>query len=77
MPGSNVSWPIPLTRLTPFYPGQMGVPGTDSDRGLRTNSEGCIFYVDPNHVDPNDNRDGTNPDSPLNTVAAALLKCQP
>ena len=76
MPSANVSWPPPLQRLTPFYPGQYGVPGTDSDRGLRLDSNGIILYVDPNHVDPSDNRDGTNPDAPLATVQAAVNKCR-
>lgn len=76
MPSANVIWPVPLQRLTPWYPGQVGVPGTDSDRGLRLDSNGKILWVDPNHVDSNDNRDGTNPDSPLRTVAAALTKCR-
>src|SRR4030042_4317809 len=77
MPSSNVLWPVPLQRLTPWYPGQFGVPGTDSDRGLREDSNGKIVWVDPNHVDANDLRDGTNPDSPMRTVAAALTKCRP
>lgn len=76
MPSANVNWPPPLQRLTPFYPGQMGVPGTDSDRGLRLDSNGIILWVDPNHVDANDGRDGTNPDSPLRTVQAAVNKCR-
>jgi len=54
----------------------MGVPGTDSETGLRLNTEGCIFWVDPNHVDANDNRDGTNPTAPLRTVTTALTKCE-
>jgi hypothetical protein len=77
MPASNVLWPVPLQRLTPWYPGQMGVPGTDSDRGLRLDANGKILWVDPNHVDANDGRDGTDPDAPLATVAAALAKCRP
>jgi hypothetical protein len=76
MPSTNVAWPVPLQRLTPWYPGQFGVPGTDGDRGLRQDSNGKILWVDPNHVDANDQRDGTNPDSPLRTVAAALTKCR-
>jgi len=76
MPATNVSWPVPLQRLTPWYGGQMGVPGTDSDRGLRQDSNGKILWVDPNHVDPSDLRDGTNPDSPLRTVAEALTQCR-
>ena len=74
---SDVNWNLPLTRLNPWYPGQFGVPGTDSETGLRLHSTGAIFYVDPNHVDNNDNRDGTDPNAPLSTVATALTKCQP
>ena len=77
MPAANVRWPVPLQRLTPWYGGQPGVPGTDSDRGLRLDSNGIVIYVDPNHVDPHDNRDGTNPDSPMATIAAALGNCRP
>lgn len=78
MPGANVNWPnAPLVRQNPWYPGQVGgVPGTASETGLRLNTEGCIFYVDPNHPDPNDNRDGTDPTSPLATIDAAVGKCE-
>ena len=76
MPASNVNWPTPLIRWPTLFPGQQGVPGTDSDRGLRQDSNGKILWVDRNHVDANDNRDGTNPDSPLATVGAALTKCR-
>jgi len=77
MPGSNVRWPIPLLREPAFYPGQMGVPGTDSETGLRTDTHGTVFYVDPNAVGVSDQRDGTNPKDPLQTVATAITKCQP
>ena len=77
MPATNVNWPTPLTRLNPWYPGQMGVPGTDVDTGLRLNTGGKILWVDPNHVDPNDGRDGTNPISPLATVGEAINQCRP
>lgn len=77
MPATNVPWFAPLTRLKPWYPGQMGVPGTDSERGLRLDTGGVIFWVDPNHPDTGDLKDGTDPESPLRTVAAALLKCEP
>lgn len=73
---SEVRWPVPLTRAPPIYPGQYGVPGTDSERGLRVNPTGCIFYVDPNSVDPNDQRDGTDPEAPLATIEAALTHCE-
>jgi len=77
MPATNVPWPVPLQRLTPWYPGVFGVPGTDSERGLRMHSSGVVYWVDPNYPGVLDQRDGTDPDSPLATVAAALLKCQP
>jgi len=77
MPGSNVNWPVPLTRLNPFYPGQPGVPGTDSETGLRQHVTGATFWVDPNCTYAEDNQDGTNPTWPMETVAAAATKCQP
>jgi hypothetical protein len=77
MPGSDVLWPVPLTRFPTLFPPQFGVPGTDSERGLRMHSTGTIFYVDPNAIGVSDGRDGTNPDEPLATVAAALTHCQP
>jgi hypothetical protein len=76
MGSANVRWPVPLQRLTPWYPGQPGVPGTDSDRGLRLDSNGIVIYVDRNHVDNSDLRDGTDPDAPMSTVTAALTKCR-
>ena len=76
MPSANVRWPVPLTRQNPFYPGQMGVPGTDTETGLRLNTTGTIFYVDPRYPGASDARDGTNPTDPLLTVATALTKCQ-
>ncbi|HUX76682.1 MAG TPA: hypothetical protein VMY40_08600, partial [Anaerolineae bacterium] len=77
MPSADVRWPMPLTRLNPFYPGQMGVAGTDTETGLRMNCTGTVFYVDPNYPGVSDARDGTNPTDPLLTVAAALTHCQP
>jgi hypothetical protein len=76
MPASDVPFGPSLVRLNPFYPGQMGVPGTDSETGLRLDTNGTIFYVDPNAVGVSDGRDGTNPIEPLETVAAALTHCQ-
>ena len=77
MPSSNVAWPGPLTRLQTLMPGQMAVPGTDTETGLRLHSTGTIFYVDPNYPGVSDQRDGTDPNDPLRTVAAALTHCQP
>jgi hypothetical protein len=53
----------------------MGVPGTDSETGLREHCTGTIFYVDPNYPGVSDQRDGTNPNDPLSTLAAALTHC--
>lgn len=72
-----VNWPVPLTRLNPFYPGQIGVLGTWNETGLRNSCDGAIFYVDPNYPGVSDARDGTDPTAPLATIAAALTKCQP
>lgn len=77
MPASNVQWPPPLTRFPTLWPGQPGVPGTDSDRGERMHCTGEIFYVDPNFPGVSNLRDGTSPTSPLRTVAAALALVQP
>ena len=76
MPSADVRFPLPLTRLNPWYPGQYGVPGAWTETGERMHCTGAVFYVDPNHTDANDNRDGTDPTSPLATVATALTKCQ-
>ena len=76
MPSADVMYPMPLQRLNPWYPGQIGVPGAWTDTGERMHCTGTVFYVDSNHVDTNDQRDGTDPTAPLETVATALTKCQ-
>ena len=76
MPATNVSWPVPLTRFPTLWPGQFGVPGTDGDRGERMHCSGEVFYVDPNYPGVSDQRDGTSPTDPLQTVAAAVAKCE-
>jgi len=77
MPAGRVRLPLPLIRQRPWYPGQVGgIEGVDAEAGQRTMCEGAVFYVDPNHADANDNRDGTNPTAPLATVGAALTLCQ-
>lgn len=76
MPASNVSISSPLIRQKPWYPGQFGVPGSDSERGLRDHVTGAVFYVDPNAPGVSDQRDGTDPEEPLATISAAISKCQ-
>ena len=77
MPSANVIWPTPLTRWNELKPGQMGVPGTWSETGLRLHSTGVIIWVDPNCPWAEDQQDGTDPGHPMETIAAALTKCQP
>ena len=77
MPGANVHYPLPLTRVNPIYPGQFGVLGADTDDGLRVHPTGTVFYVDPNYPGVETTRDGTNPTNPLSTIASAVSKCQP
>jgi len=77
MPATNVQWPPPLVRQNSLWPGQFGVPGTDSRTGLREHSTGATFYVDPNFPGASDSRDGTDPTAPLLSVTAALTHCEP
>jgi len=67
----KVIWPIPLERVSPFYPGQMGVPGSSARIGLQTTVGGAVFYVDPNYGSSSDDSDGTDPLAPLESVQAA------
>ncbi|GAG38311.1 unnamed protein product, partial [marine sediment metagenome] len=76
MTGAGVNFAAPLTRLNPWYPGQIGVEGAWTDTGLRMHSTGTVFYVDPNFPGASDARDGTDPTSPLLTVATAITKCE-
>ena len=76
MPSSNVRMPLPLTRLSPWYPAQFGVAGAGSDRGLRLDTLGKVIYVDPNYAGATASPDGTEPDCPVSTVAAALAQCR-
>lgn len=66
---------LPLTRLTPFYPGQFGVLGSDAPLGIRTMPYGKVFYVHNSHPLASDRNDGTNPDGPLSTITQALAQC--
>lgn len=76
MSGSDVQFGFPLTRLNPWYPGQMGVPGTWNETGLRTHCTGTVFYVSPNHPAASDLRDGTDPNDPLLTIGTAVQRCE-
>lgn len=65
---------FPLVRLPPWYPGQMGVRGSDVPLGVRVDPQAIVLYVDDEHGLASDNNDGTNPDAPMATVQAAVTK---
>ena len=62
----------PMTRMAPWYQGQLGVSGSDVERGLRVAPRGITLYVDPSHTGATAVGDGTNPEYPLNTLQAAV-----
>ena len=63
-----------MLKLPPWFPGQMGVPGSDTPEGIRYIPQGLTLYVDVNHPDANDNHDGTDPKYPLATIQGAVGK---
>jgi len=67
---------FPNVRLQPWYPGQMGVAGSDAPLGLRWTSMGYVLYVDTDHPDADDNNDGWDPNAPLATIQQAVDNLQ-
>lgn len=65
---------LPQVRQQPWYPGQMGVPGSDIQRGLRWESQAIVLHVDENHPGTNATGDGTNPEEPLNSIQTAITR---
>lgn len=63
---------LPQVRQAPWYPGQMGVPGSDVQRGLRWAPAGIVLYVDENHPGAVSTGDGTDPEQPLDSVQTAI-----
>jgi len=63
---------LPQVRLQPFYPGQLGVSGSDVQRGLRWEPTGIVLYVDENHPNATAVGDGTDPEQPLTTIQVAI-----
>lgn len=63
---------LPQVRLHPFYPGQMGVWGSDVQRGLRWEPTGIVLFVDENHPGAHSTGDGTNPEEPLDSIQTAV-----
>ncbi len=66
---------LPMTKVPPLYPGQWGILGSDSPLGVRHYPQGVAYYVDITNPNANDNNDGTDPNFPLLTLAAAYVKC--
>lgn len=69
---SRIPNEAPLTRLTPWYPGLLGIRGSDAPLGIRHSTQGIVLYVDSGHPARNDQNYGTNPVAPLATVQAAV-----
>ncbi len=65
---------LPLIRMQPWYPGQLGVAGSDTPLGLRVRSTGYVLYVDTDHPNASDDSDGTDPNAPLATIQEAVDK---
>ena len=63
---------LPQVRLAPWYQGQMGVAGSDVQRGLRWEPTAIVLYVDENHPGAIAVGDGTNPENPLTTITQAI-----
>lgn len=65
---------LPQIRMQPWYPGQIGVSGSDVQRGLRWEPQGIVLYVDENHPGAADAGDGTDPEHPLTSVQTAITR---
>lgn len=63
---------LPQTRLQPFYMGQLGVSGSDVQRGLRSEPTGIVLFVDENHPNAHSVGDGTDPEEPLDSIQTAI-----
>jgi len=63
---------LPIIREPAFYPGQLGVAGSDVESGLRWRGAGIVLYVNNVHPGRSDSNDGTNPNAPLITIGQAF-----
>ena len=63
---------LPQVRQAPWYPGQIGVSGSDVQRGLRWEPAGIVLYVDENHPGASATADGTDPEHPQTTIQQAI-----
>ena len=65
---------LPQIRQAPWFPGQLGVPGSDVQRGLRWEPTGITLFVDPDSNNDTDAADGTDPENPKTTIQAAVTQ---
>jgi hypothetical protein len=63
---------FPMIRNNPWYPGQLGVPGSDVPRGALTVSRRKVFHVNRLHPRASDAADGTDPENPKVTIQSAV-----
>lgn len=64
--------PVPMMKLPPWFGGQMGVAGSETEEGLRMASRSLVYYVDKTNPLASDASDGTDPRHPLATIAQAI-----
>jgi len=65
---------IPVTELSPFYPGQWGVLGSASGLGLRVQPNAVTLFVSTIHPLRSASNDGTSPDAPISTLQEAVTR---
>lgn len=65
-----------LTRLNPWYPGQLGIQGSDAPLGMRLLPESVVYYLAPDSPTASDDNDGTDPMHPLATLEEAYDRCR-
>jgi hypothetical protein len=64
--------PYQVERLKPWFPGQLGVQGSDNSLGIRKTPVGIVLYVDDSHPRANTTNDGTDPEDPKSTIQSAI-----
>jgi len=65
---------LPLYRAYPWYPGQMGVHGSDVPRGIRAAPTALTLFVDRTHNDASNDHDGTDPEHPNATIQGSITR---
>ena len=63
---------LPMEKNAALFPGQWGIPGSDSPLGLRMEPTTVVRYVSSTHALASDLNDGTNPNFPKATLQGAI-----